>query len=82
MMTLFAFQLLTPAEQLDLLYEAGTYIGKRRVEGRVRILYQLEGFYIEVHYKKYRCIAEKLVCFRSTIPLEPYLEAIDVEHLV
>ncbi|RYZ00679.1 MAG: hypothetical protein EOO11_00710 [Chitinophagaceae bacterium] len=82
MMTLFAFQLLTPAEQLDLLYEEGTYIGKRKVGGQVRILYQIEGFYVEVYYTKYRCVAEKLVCFRSTIPLEPYLEFIDVEHLV
>jgi hypothetical protein len=81
-MTLFEFQLLPQAEQLDLLYVEGTYIGKRREGTQVRILYQLEGFYVEVQYRQYRRIAEKLNCFRSTALLDPYLDLIDVENLV
>ena len=81
-MTLFDFQLLPVMEQLDLLYEQGTFIGKRKVEAKTCVLYQLEGFYVEVIYRQYRRIPEKLRSFRSTAPLDPYLELIDVEHII
>ncbi|RYD95537.1 MAG: hypothetical protein EOP50_07850 [Sphingobacteriales bacterium] len=81
-MTLFDFQLLPQTEQLDLLYEQGTYVGKRKTGAQTCILYQLEGFYVEVIYRQYRRVVDKLHCFRAMSLLDPYLELIDVEHLV
>ncbi len=81
-MTLFDFQLLSKNEQVDLLYKEGVYIGKRKINNSCVLLYQLESFYIEVFYKKYRCSVIRIHCFRSTTLLDPYLEQIDVEHLV
>ncbi len=46
------------------------------------LLYQLEGFYAEVYYLKYRFVIEKINCFTTTERLDPYLTEIDVEHFV
>lgn len=81
-MTLFEFRVMSNEEQIDLLYQAAVYIGKRK-EGRLSVvLYQLDGFYVEVYYYKYRRLVCKVKGFTSTIPLDPYLEQINVEDLV
>lgn len=82
MITLFDYQILSREEQLQLLYEQGVYIGKRREDGQTRVLYQLEGFYVEIWYRAYRKWVDKIHCFRSTSLLDPYLEFIDLEHIV
>lgn len=81
-MTLFDFQLLSLDEMIDLLYRDGVYIGKRKEEDSTILLYGLESFYAEVFYKKYRHCVVRLHCFQSTALLDPYLDQIDVEHLV
>lgn len=81
-MTLNEFQLLHQIEQVDLLYNEGVYIGKRRQGDQIVLLYQLEGFYIEVFYKRYRRVISRLLCFRSTEFILPYLEHINVEELI
>jgi hypothetical protein len=81
-MTSFDFKLLDQVEQINLLHEEGVYIGKRKINYCCVLLYQLESFYVEVFYKKYRCSVSKIHCFSSTRLLDPYLEQIDVEHLV
>ena len=81
-MTLFDFKLLTEADQLDLLYEQGSYIGKRKEDYQNVLLYQLESFYVEIFYYKHRCYCTGVRCFRSTVLLDPYLEDINVGHLV
>lgn len=81
-MTLFEFQLLSEADQLDILYAHGVYAGKRRQGYQNVLLYQLEGFYVEIFYYKHRCYATAIRCFRSTSLLDPYLEDIHVAHLV
>ncbi len=81
-MTLYEFRMLTDEEQVDLLYNEGTYIGKRKVGEECVILYQLDSFYIELYYKKYRRHILRIYCFQSTVPLDPYLSQIDVEDLV
>ena len=81
-MTLYDFQLLPDQEQIAVLYECGVYIGKRKDAFSVVLLYQLESFYVEVYYRKYRSHIKKLHCFDSTELLDPYLEQIDVENLV
>ena len=81
-MTLFDFQLLDNSEKMDLLYEQGVYIGKRKETDQSILLYQVESFYVEVFYKKHRRFVSRLHCFSSTALLDPYLEQIHVEHLV
>ncbi|MGZ3839415.1 MAG: hypothetical protein ACXVMS_00135 [Flavisolibacter sp.] len=75
-MTRFEFQLLSEAEKLESLYQEGTYIGKRRILDSSSILYQLDGFYVEVLYQKYRCQIRQIRCSENTILLDPYLEQI------
>ncbi|HEY0057592.1 MAG TPA: hypothetical protein VGB56_00570 [Flavisolibacter sp.] len=82
LMTLFEFRVLSDEEQIDRLYQDAVYIGKRK-EGHLSVvLYQLDGFYVEVYYHKYRRLVYRLRGFTSTIPLDPYLEQINVEDLV
>ncbi|HYO21547.1 MAG TPA: hypothetical protein VER36_04010 [Flavisolibacter sp.] len=81
-MTLQGFLELPQDQQARLLYEQGVYIGKRKLCNTSIVLYQLEGFYAEVYYHKYRCLIECISCFAGTARLDPYLAQIDVEHLV
>jgi hypothetical protein len=78
-MTLFDFKLLTEEDQLDLLHKEGVYIGKRKEAGLTILLYQLDSFYVEVFYKKYRYYVHELKCTDLMSCLDPYLEQIKVE---
>jgi hypothetical protein len=81
-MKLLEYQLLPLREQINVLYVDGVYIGKRKEENLTVLLYQIDSFYVEVYYRKYRCYVSRLRCFTSTVFLDPYLEQIDVEYLV
>ena len=81
-MTLYEFKLLSDREQLDLLQDQGTYIGKRKERALTLLLFQLEGFYIEIWYQKHRFHILRVRCFSSTLLLEPYLDQIDIEQSV
>ena len=81
-MSLYEFRLLRNDEQIDLLYREGVYVGKRKVNGNIATLYQLDGFYVEIIYSKYRQYINRLDFFTSTYCLQPYLKQIDVEELI
>ena len=81
-MTMYDFQLLPEQLQIETLYRNGVYIGKQKRKLSIILLYQLESFYVEVFYRKYRSHVKHLHCFESTELLDPYLEQIDVENLV
>jgi hypothetical protein len=81
-MNLFDFQLLSMHDQVKVLYDQGVYIGKRRNNNYTALLYQLEGFYVEIYYRQYRRHIDRIYCSASTSILDPYLEQIDVVHLV
>ena len=82
-MKMLDFQSLSSTDQLDHLYRKGVYIGKRKKKnGSIVLLYQLDSFYVEVVYKKYRYFIESLRLTESTKILDPYLEQIEVHHLV
>jgi hypothetical protein len=81
-MTLYEYRLLDDHQQVDMLYSQGAYLAKRRC-GHLRvILYQLDSFYIEVYYSKYRTVIQTLKSFHSVEHLGPYLELIDLGDLV
>jgi hypothetical protein len=75
------FECLPEAEQLTLIQEDGIYIGKKWENNLSILLFQIEDFYIEVIYRKYRCYVSSIRCFTSTAFIEPYLEQVDIEPL-
>ena len=81
-MELIEYKLLSLREQINVLYRDGVYIGKRKEENLSILLYQVDSFYVEVVYRKYRCHVNKLRCFTSTAFLDPYLEQVEVEYVV
>lgn len=76
------FELLNKEEQIEVMYQKAVYLGKRRSGKTTILLYQLESFYIEIYYLKYRQIIRKIHCFDSTDYLGPYLEKVDVRELI
>jgi len=81
-MRVYEFQLLPQQKQVEILYRYGVYIGKHNYASSITLLYQVDGFYVEVFYRKYRSHIKLLHCFESTEFLDPYLKQIDVENLV
>jgi hypothetical protein len=81
-MTLMEFQVLSVEDQINVLYKDGVYIGKRKQAHLIRLLFQVDSFYVEVAYRMYRRYIAAIRCSGSTSLLDPYLEQIDVEHLV
>lgn len=75
------FLLLSESEKLELLYRDGAHVGKRKVDGNTVILFQLYGFYVEIHYKEYRQVVDKMETSDSTEILQPYLSQIHVRDL-
>jgi len=81
-MTLCEFRQLSYPQQIKLLYEEGTYIGKRKDKRLTFLLYQLASFYIEISYSLYRVKIAGLNFSESTEMLDPYLEQVEIELLV
>lgn len=81
-MTLQEFSSLPDEQKASVLHQTGTYIGKRKLAATVVVLYQVEGFYVEVFYYEYRREIECFSCFSGTARLDPYLVQINVAHLV
>jgi len=75
------FNTLSQDMQLNILQKDGVHVGKRVVEGRKVILYQLYGFYIEVSYLEYRKKIDYLASSESAEILEPYLNQIHIRDL-
>lgn len=73
---------LKKTEQVELLYCNAVYIDKRKEGDTVCVLYQMDGFYVEISYVKYRCCISRINAFESLDLLEPYLDAMDVEELI
>lgn len=67
------FERLPAAEKLRLLHEEGVYIGKHSVDGKISVLYQLDGFYIEIFYREYRVQIEQMRSFDSPEDIDKYL---------
>lgn len=80
LMTLFDFELLCREDQLKAVHADGVYIGKRK-EDLTYLLYQVESFYVEIAYRKYRYFVEHIRTSASTAILEPYLDEIQVNHI-
>jgi hypothetical protein len=81
-MNLPEFCLLNETDQIDLLYNEGVYVGKRKEGKTIIVLYQLNGFYSELCYSKYRQLIAWMRYSESTQILDPYLDKMDIAELV
>lgn len=72
------FQSLPGKEQVKILYEQGVYIGKKYGK-YISLLYQLEGFYVEIFYRNYRKHICNIRYSDSALILDPYLEQIPIQ---
>ena len=73
------FLQLNETEQVELLWYNGEQIGRRKENDYLILLYQVEGFYVEVFYhRKQRVIKHYMSFDCSDSRLEAYLEKIDI----
>ena len=81
-MVLEHFNSLTKYEQQDLLLKQGIYVAER-FDGPFRImLYQLDGFYVEVYFFNLYNKVAYFLGYDTTDVLEPYLAQIDVSDVL
>ena len=67
--------------QFEVLHKHGVYVGKRKIANQSVVLFQLHGFYVEVHYKQYRKIIDHIHTSEATDMLQPYLDQINIGDL-
>lgn len=81
-MTYQQFDRLSAKEQTDLVWNHAVHLAERQ-EGRFTvILYQMDGFYIELFYARHDNRRPVVRSFIDTDFLEPYLVHIDVNELL
>ena len=81
-MKIYQFRLLSQDDQVEALQKDGVFIGKKRYGRQIRVLFQLDSFYVEVIYTKYRVSISHFRCFTSVALIEPYLDQIRIKALV
>lgn len=81
-MTINDFRILAPQMKTQTLKRFGALLYVRQELDIDIVLYQLEGFYVEVFFDSYKSAEAKFRCFESTGELEPYLRTIDISPLV
>lgn len=76
------FLQLNETEQVELLWYNGEQIGRRKEDDYLILLYQVEGFYVEVFYHRKERVIKKYLSFDySDKRLESYLEKIDISPI-
>ena len=60
----------------------GTHIGERFDEEHNILLYQIDGFYVEVFYHREYNTIRRFRSFSSTEQLTPYLEQLNLKGLI
>jgi hypothetical protein len=81
-MTSYDFRLLPVRQQVKALYHNGVFIGKQLANNETVVLYQLEGFYVEIRYRKYRYYIHSISVFTNINKVNPYLKAISLVELI
>jgi len=76
------FLQLNETEQVELLWYNGEQIGRRKEEDYLILLYQVEGFYVEVFYHRKERMIKKYLSFDcSDSRLDTYLERVDISPI-
>ena len=77
-MTLYQFNLLNETQQAETLWDKGVHIAERKENEYIVLLYQIDGFYVEVFYDQKKNGIKRFRSFSSIEQLGPYLEKISV----
>lgn len=77
-MELHAYKSLDTKDQFDILLEVGVLLLDRNDDACSYLLYQIDGFYVEVGHRLDINEISGLRSFNSTDLLEPYLESIEI----
>ena len=77
-MTLYQYKALQEGEQATVLWDKGVFLGERSYEEHRILLYQIDGFYVEVFYHQEQNKLVRLRSFRIVDQLRPYLERMDI----
>jgi hypothetical protein len=80
-LSLTEFSNLPQELQFDVLHKHGVYVGKRKLDTQTVVLFQLHGFYVEVHYLQYRKVIDYLISTDNIDILQPYLDQINIRDL-
>lgn len=82
-MKLNDFKTLSQLEQCELLLSQAVYIGKLKRSGTAcSLLYQLDAFYVELTYRKYRYFIAGIRYFDSPQQLDEYIEQVPLNDLI
>ncbi|MEI6949855.1 hypothetical protein V9K67_21895 [Paraflavisolibacter sp. H34] len=79
-MTLFEFNALRQEEKIRLLFGA-VRLAHREDDRHLILLFQIDGFYVEVYKDKEQYEFARIRSFTSTDPLDPYLEDINISGI-
>jgi hypothetical protein len=80
-MRLQEFRLLAKERQIDVIKDKGAYLSIRQEEETDIILYQLEGFYVEVLFDGHQLQGPKIKCFDIDESLDIYLEQVNIDEV-
>ena len=81
-MTLHHFNTLNQNKQKETMLERGAFLADRTTEDFITILYQVDGFYVEIIYLRADNKIVLVRSFDSADELQPYLEQIDLSNLL
>lgn len=77
-MTLYQFNLLDEAEQMEAIWESAVNLAKCEDDIYRYELLQIDGFYVELKHHKEYDVFQGLRTFSTTTLLEPYLGQIEI----
>lgn len=81
MMTFNQFKYLSEDDQEHLLWRKGVELGRRRDHRYHYILYQVDGFYMEVKFIMSDKTILEIACFEDIRLINSYLQAINIDSL-
>ena len=79
-MNMAEFCLLTGEKQIEEVYKDGVYIGKLENDEQIRMLYQLNSFYVEILFLSYRKFISEIKCYSNLDKILRYLEQVEIEN--
>ncbi|MDB5251134.1 MAG: hypothetical protein JWP27_303 [Flaviaesturariibacter sp.] len=81
-MTLLYFKNLTQQQKKTTVLRHGTFLSEKNYGLFRTMLYQVDGFYVEVYFTPFSRDAAWYRSFDSTKSLQPYLQQIDISSLL
>lgn len=81
-MTLRNFKSLTPKQKKFVVLRAGTFLSEKKYGLYRKMLYQVDGFYVEVYFTAFSRHPFTYSSFDSIRRLHPYLQQIDITALL